>query len=219
MPLSRPRPIGEASLTISKSQVGRHLYDRVIGPEGLLRDRARLLCTNAIPYVEQADEVIMLRRGVILERGTYADAIQGDTELSRLLLEFGKSGGDEDDGNGSGSDETAVGDGPGGEHGIVAVADGKEKVEEPEVDEATLNAEDLAIKLKLQQSHALSRRAQPVPVAEQKMQTLRELKRSTRPKERREQGSVKWSVYKEYIKANGYVGVRIETLKVAGEET
>ncbi|KWU42263.1 P-loop containing nucleoside triphosphate hydrolase protein [Rhodotorula sp. JG-1b] len=181
-------------LSAVDAHVGRHLYDRVIGPEGLLRDRARLLCTNAIPYVEQADEVIMLRRGVILERGTYADAIQGDTELSRLLLEFGKSGGDEDDGNGSGSDETAVGDGPGGEHGIVAVADCKEK------------------------SHALSRRAQPVPVAEQKMQTLRELKRSTRPKERREQGSVKWSVYKEYIKANGYVGASLYLLTIVAQQ-
>lgn len=155
----------------------------------------------------------MLRRGVILERGTYADAIQGDSELSRLLLEFGKSGGDDDDGNGSGSDETAVGDGPNGDGTVVgATGDGNEKVEEPKVDEATLDAEDLAIKLKLQQTHALSRRAQPVPVTEQKMQTLRELKRSTRPKERREQGSVKWSVYKEYIKANGYVGVSFDVL-------
>ncbi|GAA5860287.1 hypothetical protein JCM3774_000370 [Rhodotorula dairenensis] len=206
-------------LSAVDAHVGRHLYDRVIGPEGLLRDRARLLCTNAIPYVEQADEVIMLRRGVILERGTYADAIQGDTELSRLLLEFGKSSGEDDDGNGSGSDETAVGDTPGGDgNAVVAASEGKEKVEEPMVDEATLDAEDLAIKLKLQQSHALSRRAQPVPVAEQKMQTLRELKRSTRPKERREQGSVKWSVYKEYIKANGYVGASLYLFTIVAQQ-
>lgn len=150
----------------------------------------------------------MLRRGVILERGTYSEAIQGDTELSRLLIEFGKSGGEEDDGNGSGSDETAVGDGPGDERNAGSEEKDKEKAEEPEVDEATLNAEDLAIKLKLQQSQAVKKRAEPIPVAEQKLQTLRELKRSTRPKERREQGSVKWSVYKEYIKANGYIGVR-----------
>ncbi|POY70789.1 hypothetical protein BMF94_6201 [Rhodotorula taiwanensis] len=205
-------------LSAVDAHVGRHLYDRVIGPEGLLRDRARLLCTNAIPYVEQADEVIMLRRGVILERGTYSEAIQGDTELSRLLIEFGKSGGEEDDGNGSGSDETAVGDGPGDERKTGSDEKDKEKAEEPEVDEATLNAEDLAIKLKLQQSQAVKKRAEPIPVAEQKLQTLRELKRSTRPKERREQGSVKWSVYKEYIKANGYIGATLYLTTIVAQQ-
>ncbi|BGP53294.1 hypothetical protein JCM8202v2_000853 [Rhodotorula sphaerocarpa] len=203
-------------LSAVDAHVGRHLYDRVIGPEGLLRDRARLLCTNAIPYVEQADEVIMLRRGVILERGTYAEAITGDTELSRLLIEFGKGGNEEDDGSGSGSDETAVGEGAANERRVNG--NDEEKMEEPKLDEATLDAEDLALKLKMQQSGALSKRAEPIPVAEQKMQTLRELKRSTRPKERREQGSVKWSVYKEYIKANGYIGAILYLLTIVAQQ-
>jgi ATP-binding cassette subfamily C (CFTR/MRP) protein 1 len=56
-------------LTPSQTQVGRHLFDEVIGPKGLLSGKARLLCTNAIPFCEQADELIFLRRGVILERG------------------------------------------------------------------------------------------------------------------------------------------------------
>lgn len=50
---------------------GRHLFDRVLGPNGLLASKARLLCTNAIPFVEQADELLFLRKGVIIERGEY----------------------------------------------------------------------------------------------------------------------------------------------------
>ncbi|GAA5978963.1 hypothetical protein JCM5350_004190 [Sporobolomyces pararoseus] len=179
-------------LSAVDAHVGRHLFDRVIGPNGLLKDRARILCTNQIPFCEQADELIFLRRGVVLERGTYASAIQGDSELSRLLVEFGKKGDEEDEDSG----EETNGSGS-----------GEETLAEVEQDESKLEAEDLAIKLKMQQSSALMRQAQLIPVQEQKLETLKELKRSTRPKEKREQGSVSWAVYKEYVEANGYLGV------------
>ncbi|GAA6005323.1 hypothetical protein JCM10207_002938 [Rhodosporidiobolus poonsookiae] len=177
-------------LSAVDAHVAQHLFSRVIGPEGLLKEKARLLCTNAIPFCEQADELIFLRKGVILERSTYATAIQGDTDLSKLLVEFGKKGSDDDgsdseEGDGTSGDETAV---------------------EPDHDEAELDAEDLALKIKQKNSAGLMRRAQPIPVEEQKRATLLALKRSTRPKENREQGSVKMEVYKEYIKANGYLG-------------
>lgn len=70
---------------------GRHLFENVLGPRGLLANKARLLATNAIPYVQEASEIIMLRKGVIIERGTYASASLGESELSRLLAEFGQS--------------------------------------------------------------------------------------------------------------------------------
>ncbi|GAA5830776.1 hypothetical protein JCM5353_002363 [Sporobolomyces roseus] len=182
-------------LSAVDAHVGRHLFDRVIGPQGLLKDRARILCTNQIPFCEQADELIFLRRGVILERGIYSSAIQGDTELSRLLKEFGKKGDDEDT-----DSDTANEDNSGSGSGEETLADVQE-------DESKLEAEDLAIKLKMQQSASLMRQAQLVPVQEQKLETLKNLKRSTRPKEKREQGSVKWSIYKGYVEANGYLGV------------
>jgi len=128
--------------------------------------------------------------------GIYSSAIQGDTELSRLLKEFGKKGDDEDT-----DSDTANEDNSGSGSGEETLADVQE-------DESKLEAEDLAIKLKMQQSAALMRQAQLVPVQEQKLETLKNLKRSTRPKEKREQGSVKWSIYKGYVEANGYLGVR-----------
>lgn len=196
-----PIAIVDDPLSAVDAHVGRHLFDRVLGPEGLLKDKARILCTNAIPYVEQADEILFLRKGVILERSTYAKAIEGETDLSKLLHEFGKKGGDggegsSDDGSGS---ETAANSGD------------ETAVEEPEQDEATLDAQDLELKLKQQKFAANMRKAIPVPVEEQKMETLKHLKRSTRPKEHREQGSVKWDVYKNYIRANGILGVRLST--------
>lgn len=63
------------------------------------------------------------------------------------------------------------------------------------------------------------RRAEPVPVAEQKRETLRALKQSTRPKERREQGSVKLGVYKNFIKANSYMGVSLYMITIVLQQT
>lgn len=183
-------------LSAVDAHVGRHLFDRVIGPSGILKTKARLLTTNAIPYCEQADELIMLRDGSILEKTSYAEAVQGNSDLSRLLIEFGKSSGSDDD-DGNSSDETTAVDG--------------ETAQQPVQNEEDLDAEDLAVKLKLSKcAQAITRPAEPIPVDEQKRNTLRALKQSTKPKEGRQQGSVKLSVYKEYIQANGYAGVRPE---------
>lgn len=118
------------------------------------------------------------------DTGTYSSAVTGDTELSRLLLEFGKT--DQEEGEeeevGSGSEDTAV-------------------------DETKIELEDLSEAVRLKASTALMHRADLVPIEVQKRETLKQLKASTRPKEKREQGSVKFSVYKEYIRANGYIGI------------
>ncbi|BGP13132.1 hypothetical protein JCM10213v2_001051 [Rhodosporidiobolus nylandii] len=179
------------------AHVAQHLFSRVIGPDGLLKDKARLLCTNAIPFCEQADELIFLRKGIILERSTYAAAMQGNTDLSKLLLEFGKKDQDSESEDGEREGEATAG------------SSGDEKtVVEADKSEAELDAEDAALKLKLHQQNtaALMKRAELIPVEEQKRETLLALKRSTRPKEKRQQGSVKWGVYKQYIMANGVVG-------------
>ncbi|KAK4053428.1 hypothetical protein OIV83_001593 [Microbotryomycetes sp. JL201] len=172
-------------LSAVDAHVGSHLFNEVLGPRGLLAGKARLLCTNAINFCEQADELILLRKGIILERGTYANAMNGDSELSRVLAEFGRAEAEHDtegEDSGSGSEDTAV-------------------------DEPKHELEDLSEADRLKASAALMRKSSRVPLEEQKRQTLRQLKKSTRPKEKREQGSVKWEVYKEYIRANGYIGV------------
>lgn len=205
-------------LSAVDAHVGRHLFDEVIGPKGLLAGKARLLSTNAIPFCEQADELIFLRNGVILERGrhlstcaylrslmhdhdlgTYSSAVTGDTELSRLLVEFGKkeneegSDEEEDGAEGSGSEDTAV--------------------EEPKHELRDLSDAD-----RLKASLALMQKSELVPIEQQKFETLKALKRSTRPKERREQGSVKFSVYKDYIAANGYFGITLFLLTILAQQ-
>ena len=60
--------------------------DNVIGSKGLLASKARILVTNSISFVKQFDKLVYLRRGIVLESGSY-DSIMNDTasEIYKLL--------------------------------------------------------------------------------------------------------------------------------------
>ena len=61
--------------------------DNVIGPAGLLSDKARVVVTNSVAYIRQYDFLVLLRRGIILESGTYPEVISGGgAELSKLMF-------------------------------------------------------------------------------------------------------------------------------------
>ncbi len=47
------------------------IFDNVIGPHGLLKSKARILCTNMVTYLPDTDDIVMLRRGIVLERSDY----------------------------------------------------------------------------------------------------------------------------------------------------
>ena len=55
------------------------ILDQVIGPYGLLSTKARILVTNSIAFIKQIDQIVYLRRGIIIEQGTY-DQLIGNEE-------------------------------------------------------------------------------------------------------------------------------------------
>ncbi|KAL1745932.1 P-loop containing nucleoside triphosphate hydrolase protein [Schizophyllum fasciatum] len=57
------------------SHVARHLFDHVIGPRGILANKARILVTNSISFITQFDHIAFIRRGIILEQGTYPELL------------------------------------------------------------------------------------------------------------------------------------------------
>lgn len=60
--------------------------DHVIGPNGLLAAKARVVVTNSIHFLQHFDHICYLRRGVILESGTYAElATNPERELHKLV--------------------------------------------------------------------------------------------------------------------------------------
>ena len=60
--------------------------DHVIGPNGLLATKARVVVTNSIHFLKHFDHICYVRRGVILESGTYAELVTNpERELHKLV--------------------------------------------------------------------------------------------------------------------------------------
>ena len=60
--------------------------DNVIGPQGLLSTKARVLVTNNVAYLKYFDQIVYLRHGIILEHGPYNVLMDDpDSEVRKLV--------------------------------------------------------------------------------------------------------------------------------------
>ncbi|CAL4075753.1 unnamed protein product, partial [Meganyctiphanes norvegica] len=72
-------------LSAVDAHVGKHMFNHVIGPKGLLRNKTRVLVTHAVSILPQVDEVIVVKDGQIQEKGTYAQLINGGGEVAQFF--------------------------------------------------------------------------------------------------------------------------------------
>jgi ABC-type multidrug transport system fused ATPase/permease subunit len=72
-------------LSAVDQHVGRHIINNVLGPRGLLAGKARVLATNAIPVLREAEYVVLVRDGRILERGTYEQLVAMKGEIAGII--------------------------------------------------------------------------------------------------------------------------------------
>jgi ATP-binding cassette subfamily C (CFTR/MRP) protein 1 len=72
-------------LSAVDQHVGRHLIENVLGPSGLLSGKTRILATNSIPVLKEANFICLLRDSKIIERGTYDQAIARRGEIANLI--------------------------------------------------------------------------------------------------------------------------------------
>ncbi|KAI7818635.1 P-loop containing nucleoside triphosphate hydrolase protein [Gamsiella multidivaricata] len=77
-------------LSAVDAHVGRTIFDKVIGPRGLLADRARIFVTHQIQYLAQSTTILMLRDGKMVEQGNFQELMAKKTEVYQLMTEFGK---------------------------------------------------------------------------------------------------------------------------------
>ncbi|TFK44584.1 metal resistance protein YCF1 [Crucibulum laeve] len=169
------------------SHVARHVFDNVIGPNGLLAGKARILVTNSIAFIQQFDELVFLRRGIIIESGSYQSLISNvGSEISKLVKGHGSGSG-----SSSGASTPLIRSGrttPGSD-GQNSMTDAISTVERASI---------LTEKLRERKSFSRARLAKPA--------TIRDITSPGLTIEHREQGKVKVEVYKEYIKAASKAG-------------
>ena len=75
-------------LSAVDAHVGKHIFDKVIGSKGILRNKTRLLVTHAINYLPKVDKIIVMNEGRITEMGTYSQLLNKKGDFADFLVQF-----------------------------------------------------------------------------------------------------------------------------------
>ena len=63
-------------LSAVDAHVGQQIFDHVIGPTGMLKEKTRILVTHGITHLPQADNIIVLEDMSVREQGPYQELIE-----------------------------------------------------------------------------------------------------------------------------------------------
>ena len=99
-------------LSAVDSHVGKHIFDKVLGPQGLLKDKVpllnahivvmiflpfllsnghtqvRILVTHGIRFLPQCDVIVVMADGQITEVGSYNELIDNDGAFAQFLQTY-----------------------------------------------------------------------------------------------------------------------------------
>ncbi|KAF9124123.1 hypothetical protein BGX30_001100 [Mortierella sp. GBA39] len=75
-------------LSAVDAHVDHHLWKNLIGPEGLLKDKTRLLVTHGLHHLSEVDQVLVMKDGSISEKGHFDELLAAKRGFYQLNLEF-----------------------------------------------------------------------------------------------------------------------------------
>ncbi|CAH1713412.1 unnamed protein product [Aphis gossypii] len=73
-------------LSAVDSHVGKHIFEQVIGPTGLLRKKTRILVTHSITYLREVDLIVVMKDGQVSESGTYKELLDKKGDFADFLI-------------------------------------------------------------------------------------------------------------------------------------
>ncbi|KAF9353775.1 hypothetical protein BGX26_008445, partial [Mortierella sp. AD094] len=80
-------------LSAVDAHVDQHLWDNLLGPSGLLKDKTRILVTHGIHRLERVDHILVIKDGKITEAGHFSHLMAAKDTFYRLISEFSISHG------------------------------------------------------------------------------------------------------------------------------
>ncbi|XP_040905275.1 canalicular multispecific organic anion transporter 1 [Toxotes jaculatrix] len=182
-------------LSAVDSHVGKHLFDEVIGPNGLLKDKTRILVTHGVSFLPYVDEIVVLLDGVVSEVGSYNSLRASRGAFSEFLNTYASEQSNQTYSESDRCQDTAD----------------FELIPEREDTQPDSPLEDtVSVTLKRENSIRRSQRNGSVRLRKngsvRKTEDVAESKKGQRliEKEAMETGQVKFSVYLQYLRAMGW---------------
>ncbi|XP_059756486.1 ATP-binding cassette sub-family C member 2 isoform X4 [Balaenoptera ricei] len=189
-------------LSAVDAHVGKHIFNKVLGPNGLLKGKTRLLVTHSIHFLPQVDEIVVLGNGTILEKGSYSTLLAKKGLFAKNLKTFIKQTGPKDE-------ATVNEDSEEDDYGLMP------SVEEIPEDVASLSMkrENSFHRTFSRSSRSSSRRLKSLK--DLKTRNVNILKEEEEPvkgqklikKEFIQTGKVKFSIYLKYLQAIGWCSI------------
>ncbi|XP_026541489.1 multidrug resistance-associated protein 1-like [Notechis scutatus] len=72
-------------LSAVDAPVGWHIFNHVLGPNGLLKEKTRILVTNTVHILPMVDNIIVMVNGEISERGSWQELIRKQGAFADFL--------------------------------------------------------------------------------------------------------------------------------------
>ncbi|KAJ4949341.1 hypothetical protein JOQ06_020856 [Pogonophryne albipinna] len=182
-------------LSAVDSHVGKHLFHQVIGPNGLLKDKTRILVTHGVSFLPYVDEIVVLVDGVVSEVGSYKSLRASKGAFSEFLDTYAKE------------QRNRTTSEPGGFQETVDV----ELIPETEDLQPDSPLED-TVSLTLKREHSIRRSKRIGSVRLRRQSSIKEPEVANKSnkgqrlieKETMETGQVKFSVFLQYLRAMGW---------------
>ncbi|XP_040163161.1 multidrug resistance-associated protein 1 isoform X3 [Anopheles arabiensis] len=181
-------------LSAVDSHVGKHIFEQVIGPSGLLAKKTRVLVTHGITYLPNTDKIFVLRDGEISESGTYQELMDKKGAFAEFLIQHLQEVSEEEED----LDEIKqqLENSVGGEELLNQLKRSNSKRSRSESTSETGSVKDISRQNSTTDSNTSLRRRTSEKAPEVAKTKLIETEKS-------ETGSVKWEVYKHYLKSIG----------------
>ncbi|KAM6997810.1 ATP-binding cassette sub-family C member 2 isoform 2-T2 [Tautogolabrus adspersus] len=178
-------------LSAVDSHVGKHLFDKLIGHNGILKNKTRILVTHGVSFLPYVDEIVVLVDGKVSEVGSYKSLRASKGAFSEFLDTYAKEQSNQNQSESEGSRDTAD---------VELI---------PERDDAQPDSpleDTVSATLKRENSIRRSQRNGRLRKNSSLKKPQDDLKKGQKliEKETMETGQVKFSVYMQYMRAMGW---------------
>ncbi|XP_072281284.1 ATP-binding cassette sub-family C member 2 [Pyxicephalus adspersus] len=181
-------------LSAVDAHVGKHIFDKVIGPNGLLKNKTRILVTHGVSFLKHTNEIVVLVNGSVTETGSYKTLLANKGAFAEFLKTYAKQDHNQDV-----------------EPTVLLVEDDNDDSEDP-IEEAVKATEDIVtVTLKRENSLHKKRLGSMNGTLRKSLKKTPEVEGLTKAKgqqliekETVETGKVKFSVYMKYLRAIGW---------------